>query len=291
VNTPNRKALEWAADEVQKYNPYHDRLGRFTSAHAAASTVPQSKTGVVSRPEVQNEYGVRLVHGGNYDLRVARRYRDPRTGHDVADVNHTSKVRGRVDFINDEGRVTITGRHAIGGYSPSKVKRSTFHLDAKDVIDAAPISRAKVVRGEVASLGSRASAAVVLATIGKISPRAAASFLDYGTKKYSTTEDRAAFAQIAARHVIPNSKLKGYFSEGDDYLPDHNFEGPDIRVDLNAVKNPGSNAPRYGRTSESSSTTSTPSSGAGPYRRVYEARVTGSERRTGPYGSGPRARS
>jgi hypothetical protein len=232
-------------DDLQKYNPYHDRLGRFTSPRGAV-TVVASKTGVSSDPYAENDYGVRLEHGKYYDVRVGKRQIDPRTGLAVGDVSLTAKIRGKVDFIRGE-RVTIRGVHALNGYG-GKLKRSVFHVNKDDIMDATPISRRKAVRGEVAAVGARGAMAGALAGVAAVSPAAATHILDYAQRRYSTTEDRAAFAQMMSRHVIRNSPAGAKFSADGKYLPDSNFSTPATQFDASQVRKPAAQAAAKGGT-------------------------------------------
>jgi hypothetical protein len=191
-------------DEFKKFNPYHDpHTGRFTT-----------KAGAMGLASVGNFYGVKLDQGKFYDLRIARAggYQDPSTGTLIGDVSNPMKLRGRIEHISEQAKnganyARIVTTHAIGAYSPQKIKRSVFFIDTRDVIDAKEVSPERAKIDEAIAVSTRGVTGTIAASVGLKSPKAAEFLLRYGNDKYGTTADRRRFLEFAELHVLPKSRL------------------------------------------------------------------------------------
>jgi LysM repeat protein len=124
---------------VLKYNPYHDRYGRFTSASAATTVV---------RGTFQNKAGVKVSSDGVYDIKTSHMTGAIRArvrGVDSKGKLHADIVSS-VTNVNQPVRVDITGKKTLAG--------DVRAVDFNAVTTARPVSSARVaVEGALADAG------------------------------------------------------------------------------------------------------------------------------------------
>jgi hypothetical protein len=198
----SKAALEWAEGELKKYNPYHDRLGRFTTAHGAASYTPyrdpgsgKTKSGAPTEAYFDSGYGVRVEQGKFYAIRTAREYRSPKDGTLVGHVPDKTRLQGRVDYIGKDGSIRVDLTHGPGAYSPRKIRRTTMWIDGKSVIDAKEISADRAKVEEAAAVGGRVGAVGTMGALAAQDPALRVKILELGAKKYVTTDAKKLFVQ------------------------------------------------------------------------------------------------